>query len=57
MDQINRVLAVKEVEGSAELYVLIDFLNRNLKDKDVIFGLAKADHPGKYTVTIYRTDV
>ncbi len=57
MEPVNRIVAVKEVEGSTELYVLIDFLNRNLKDKDVIFGLAKADQPGKYTVTIYRTDV
>ncbi|WP_109431161.1 YpmA family protein [Sulfoacidibacillus thermotolerans] len=57
MEQTNRVVAVKEVEGTAELYVLIDFLNRNLKDKDVIFGLSKSNQPGKYTVTIYRTDV
>ena len=38
-----------------DLYLLVDFLNRNLKDKDVIFGLSLAeDQPGKMVVTLYR---
>ncbi len=56
MDREHMVIAAKEVEGSPDLYVLIDFLNRTLKDKNVIFGLAKAAEAGKFTVTIYRTE-
>ncbi len=50
------VIATRDVEGTADLYVLIDFLNRTLKDKNVIFGLAKASEAGKFTVTIYRSE-
>lgn len=43
--------------NSEDLYRLIDFLNRNLKDKDVIFGMAKSEqNPDKVQITIYRTD-
>lgn len=43
--------------NSEDLYRIIDFLNRNLKDKDVIFGMAKSEqHPDKVQITIYRTD-
>ncbi len=56
MDREHAVIATREVEGTADLYVLIDFLNRTLKDRNVIFGLAKAPAAGKFTVTIYRTD-
>jgi hypothetical protein len=35
---------------------LIDFLNRNLKDKDVIIGLSKhQEEEGKMLITLYRT--
>lgn len=50
------VIASKDVAASQDLYMLVDFLNRNLKDKNVIFGLSKSSEAGKYTVTIYRTE-
>lgn len=48
------VIAARDVTATDDMYLLIDFLNRNLKEKDVIFGLSKAQEAGKYTVTIYR---
>lgn len=57
MDELaHRILGTKEVAANVDLYVLIDFLNRTLKEKEVIFGLAKAKEEGKFIVTVYRTD-
>lgn len=38
-----RLLAVHNIEYSPDLYKLVDFLNKNLKDKGIIFGLSKKD--------------
>ena len=56
MNRSHRIVAAKDVTASEDLYVLIDFLNRALKEKDVVLGLAKSRNDGKYTVTVYRTD-
>lgn len=41
-----------------DLYQVVDFLNRNLKDKEVIFGLSKLqDEPGKMMLTLYRSSL
>jgi hypothetical protein len=45
--------ATLEVESHFELYKVVDFLNRNLKDKNVIFGLSQKND--KMTVSIYET--
>jgi len=45
--------ATLEVNFSFELYKVIDFLNKNLKDKNLIFGLAKKDD--KMLISIYET--
>nr|WP_169794796.1 YpmA family protein [Alicyclobacillus kakegawensis] len=38
-----------------DLYQLVDFLNRNLKNKDVIFGLSlDKQQPDKMILTLYR---
>lgn len=51
------VLATKDIGTSDDLYQLIDFLNRTLKDRDIMFGLTRSrTDREKYTVTIYRTD-
>lgn len=55
-ERAHRIIGAKDVTATDDLYVLVDFLNRTLKDRDVIFGLAKAQDEGKCTVTIYRTD-
>lgn len=42
-----------EVEESIELYKVVDFLNKNLKEKGLIFGLSKKN--GKMVISIYET--
>ncbi|NLY43839.1 MAG: YpmA family protein [Clostridiaceae bacterium] len=45
--------ATLEVSQNDELYKIIDFLNKNLKQKNVIFGLAQKDD--KMVITVYET--
>ncbi|MDK2799916.1 MAG: hypothetical protein PWP27_445 [Clostridiales bacterium] len=45
--------ATLEISMNDELYKLIDFLNKNLKQKNLIFGLAQKED--KMIVTIYET--
>lgn len=55
MDDQLTVLATHLMTPTDDLYLLVDFLNRNLKDKDVIFGLSKSpDEPDKMALTLYR---
>ena len=55
MDDKLTVLATHLCTATDDLYQLVDFLNRNLKDKDVIFGLSKSqDEEGKMVLTLYR---
>ena len=42
-----------EIESNFELYKVVDFLNKNLKDKKVIFGLQKKGE--KMQISIYET--
>lgn len=37
-----------------EMYKIVDFLNKTLKDRDIIFGLSK-DEDGNMVITIYQT--
>ncbi len=46
------VKAVIELEKNGELYRLVDFLNKNLKSKGVIFGLSKKEE--NMSITIYE---
>lgn len=40
------------VESNMELYKIVDFLNKNLKDKNLIFGLNKKDE--KMIISVYE---
>lgn len=52
------IVATHICSATEDLYLFIDFLNRNLKEKDVIFGLSKlTSEEGKMLVTLYRSDV
>ncbi|HHW00384.1 MAG TPA: YpmA family protein [Clostridiaceae bacterium] len=42
-----------EIASNAELYKVVDFLNKNLKEKKVIFGLSKKGE--KMQISIYET--
>ncbi len=55
MNEGLNVLASIDIAAQEDLYVLVDFLNRNLKDKEIIFGLSKSHEEGRYKITLYRT--
>ncbi len=48
------LIAACKVEANPELYKIIDFLNRNLKDHQVMFGLTKKDEI--MTVSVYEVE-
>lgn len=48
------VKAVIEIEQNSEIYRLVDFLNKNLKSKGVIFGLTKKNE--KMNITLYELE-
>ena len=54
-DDKMQVLGTHIMTQTDNLYQLVDFLNRNLKDKNVIFGLSKDREEGKMVLTLYRT--
>lgn len=41
LDDKLELKATVEVSANLELYKVVDFLNKNLKDKKLIFGLSK----------------
>lgn len=47
------LVAKKEVIYNDELYKLIDFLNKTLKNKHIIFGISKSDN--KAIISVYET--
>lgn len=53
MDDKLELKSTIEVEYNLELYKVIDFLNKNLKEKNLIFGLSKKD--SKMRVSIFET--
>lgn len=55
MDDKMVVIGTQIVTATEDLYQLVDFLNRNLKDRGVIFGLSKmSEEQGKMLITLYR---
>jgi len=49
------IIAVKSFKESPEMYKIIDFLNKSLKHKQVIFGIKKDDQADTMRITIYET--
>lgn len=47
------LLAKKEIHYTDDLYQLIDFFNKNLKNKNLIFGISKKED--KAIISIYET--
>lgn len=56
MESKIEVLSTVKILNSPDLYKIVDALNRTLKEKDLMFGLA-LDHndQNKAIFTIYRT--
>jgi hypothetical protein len=56
MESKIEILNTVKVQYSSELYKIVDTLNRTLKEKDIMFGLAlDRDDQKKAIFTIYRT--
>lgn len=56
MENKIEVLSTVKIQHSADLYKMVDLLNRTLKDKDLMFGLAlDQEDQNKAIFTIYRT--
>jgi hypothetical protein len=56
MESKIEVISTVKVKNSSDLYKIVDSLNRNLKDRDLMFGLAlDKDDQEKAIFTIYRT--
>ncbi|MDI3541078.1 hypothetical protein H0A61_02528 [Koleobacter methoxysyntrophicus] len=47
------LIATKELPINNDLYKLIDFLNKTLKDKNLIFGLSKTKD--SMIISVYET--
>ena len=56
MESRIEVLSTVKIQKSPDLYKIVDALNRTLKDRDLMFGLAlDQDDDNKVVFTIYRT--
>ncbi|CAM3886738.1 YpmA family protein [Mesobacillus zeae] len=56
MESKIEVLSTIKIQQSPDLYKIVDSLNRTLKDRDLMFGLAlDQEDQEKAIFTIYRT--
>ncbi|MGP4075296.1 YpmA family protein [Halobacillus sp. K22] len=56
MENKVETLSTVRIQKSDDLYKIVDTLNRTLKDKNLMFGLALDDEDDETAVfTIYRT--
>jgi hypothetical protein len=49
------LISAKTFKSYDDMYKVVDFLNKTLKDKRVIFGLTKNIKQGTMTISIYET--
>lgn len=55
MDDKLTVLGTHECTKTDDLYQLVDFLNRNLKEKGIVFGLSLSpEQNDKAVITLYK---
>lgn len=56
MESKIEILSTVTIQNSPDLYKIVDSLNRTLKEKDLMFGLAlDKDDDSKAVFTIYHT--
>ncbi len=48
------IIAFKSFTVNPELVYIIDFLNKSLKDKGIMFGLTKNKEKNEMTINIYE---
>ncbi|MGO0122680.1 YpmA family protein [Desulfothermobacter acidiphilus] len=49
------LIATRSFQACDELYRVVDFLNKTLKHKRLIFGLTKDSRKGEMTISVYET--
>ena len=52
-EQKLKIIAVKSFAPYEEMYKVVDFLNKTLKDRRVMFGLTKNER-GTMDITVYE---
>lgn len=48
------LIATKSFPPYSDMYRVVDFLNKSLKDRKLMFGLTKDRESGTMTITIYE---
>lgn len=48
------LIAVKSFPEYSEMYQVVDFLNKSLRDRRIMFGLTRDRGSGAMTITIYE---
>lgn len=48
------LIAHKSFSGYEDMYKVVDFLNKSLKDKRIMFGLTRNDKENTVTISIYQ---
>lgn len=48
------LIATKSFAPYDDMYRVVDYLNKSLKDRQLMFGLTKDRESGKMTITIYE---
>lgn len=54
MDNKLKTVALKEFTYNAELYKIIDFINKNIAHTNIVMGLSEKN--GKSIITIYEEE-
>jgi hypothetical protein len=49
-----QLLAIKTLSSHDELYKVVDFLNKTLKEHHLMFGLTKNNRDNTMTISIYE---
>ncbi|MEN0643479.1 YpmA family protein [Alkalicoccobacillus gibsonii] len=56
MGSKKEVLSTVKIQKAPDVYKMVDLLNRTLKDRDLLFGLAlDEENEEKMVFTIYKT--
>ena len=48
------LIATQKLKASPDLYKVVDFLNKNLKDRSLMFGLTKKEDT--MTISVYEVE-
>lgn len=48
------LLATKTLEANKDMYKIVDFLNKTLKEKKVMFGLSQNTAENTMTISVYE---